>query len=668
MQNRAGASNGTARAVTIVAALLAGGFVTVLDAGESPDAEIYTAIRNNDLARLRSLLSNGVDPNIRDGRGTTPLMHAAAIGSIEALKLLLTAGADPNSRDAFDVPPLTYGIRDVAKVRLLLDAGAEANSKSKQEQTALLVAAANPGSIDVVRLLVAKGADPKERGPFGRTALILAADANDIAMVRFFLDKGLDVNATNRTDKLGHTALMAASGQANVAIVRLLLERGADVNAATTTDPAATGRRGRGPLALKGETPLTLAAPYGSPALVRLLLKAGANANARDGRGMTPLMLAVASENQDPRVVKMLLGAGAESGSASIVGETAFDWACKFGSPPVLKLLRSGNQSCGKSEAGIRFSSLKDLRSAVETSLAIVQRSATRFFNETGCVSCHHQNLTTVAVSAAREARVGIDEAAAAEQRKLVITQFAGLRNRLLQRLDPGGGLDLTLWTLSSLAADKYPPDQTTDAMASYVMCRQLTDGRWPRQEESRSPINDGDFARIALGIQAMRAYGAPALDVEIKERIGRARSWLMAAHSKTTDDRAMLLLGLQSSGADEKTVRAAATALLALQRGDGGWAPNPSLESDAYATSEALSALYEAGVMQPREDVYQRGVRFLLETRHDDGSWHVRSRAPKFQPYFESGFPYGHDQWISVAATARASAVLARALPREGE
>ena len=136
-----------------------------------------------------------------------------------------------------------------------------------------------------------------------------------------------------------------------------------------------------------------------------------------------------------------------------------------------------------------------------------------------------------------------------------------------------------------------------------------------------------------------------------------------MAGHPKTTDDRAMLLPGLQSSGAEESKVRAAATALVALQRSDGGWAPNPNLESDAFATSEALSALYEAGVIQPHEDIYQHGVRYLLGTRDEDGSWHVRSRAPKFQPYFESGFPYGHDQWISVAATAGAAAVLARAL-----
>ena len=662
MQNRRLVLGRAARALRLVSALLLVGSPRFLSAGENPQVDIYNAVRTNDISRLKKILDGGLTADVKDERGTTPLMYAGSIGSLNAVRLLLAAGADPNAKDGFGVSPLTYAVRDLAKVRLLLEAGARASGRSKQEQPTLLVAAANPGSIEIVRLLVANGADPKERGPFGRNALIVAADANDLEMVGFFLEKGLEVNATNRTDKLGHTALMAASGQTNADIVRLLLEKGADVNAATTADPENTGRRGRGPLALKGETALMLAAPYGSPELLRLMLRAGANVNARDGRGMTPLMLAVAAENQDPRVVKMLLDAGAERGVASIAGETAFDWACKYGNPAILKLL-DANRSCERPKPAGGLSSADNLRSKVEASVAAVQRSATGFFNESGCVSCHHQSFSTVAVTTARKAGIRVDEAAATEQRKIVLTQFAGLRNRLLQRLDPGGGLDLTLWTLASLAADKYPPDQTTDAMVVYVMCRQLADGRWPRQEESRSPINDGDFARIALGVQAMRTYAPPALATEVKERIGRARSWLMAAHPKTTDDRAMLLLGLQSSGAEESKVRAAATALVALQRSDGGWAPNPNLESDAFATSEALSALYEAGVIQPREDIYQRGVRYLLGTRAEDGSWHVRSRAPKFQPYFESGFPYGHDQWISVAATAGAAAVLARAL-----
>ena len=49
----------------------------------------------------------------------------------------------------------------------------------------------------------------------------------------------------------------------------------------------------------------------------------------------------------------------------------------------------------------------------------------------------------------------------------------------------------------------------------------------------------------------------------------------------------------------------------------------------------------------------YRRGVDYLMRKQEADGSWHVRTRAFGFQPYFESGFPHGHDQWISMAATA---------------
>ena len=52
---------------------------------------------------------------------------------------------------------------------------------------------------------------------------------------------------------------------------------------------------------------------------------------------------------------------------------------------------------------------------------------------------------------------------------------------------------------------------------------------------------------------------------------------------------------------------------------------------------------------------VYVRGVSSLLKTQQRDGSWHVATRALKFQPYFESGFPHGHDQWISQAGTGMA-------------
>jgi hypothetical protein len=71
------------------------------------------------------------------------------------------------------------------------------------------------------------------------------------------------------------------------------------------------------------------------------------------------------------------------------------------------------------------------------------------------------------------------------------------------------------------------------------------------------------------------------------------------------------------------------------------------------------LWALNEAGVARPDA----KGVKFLLGTQSADGSWHVVSRATKFQQYFESGFPYGHDQWISTMATGWAANALALSL-----
>jgi hypothetical protein len=62
---------------------------------------------------------------------------------------------------------------------------------------------------------------------------------------------------------------------------------------------------------------------------------------------------------------------------------------------------------------------------------------------------------------------------------------------------------------------------------------------------------------------------------------------------------------------------------------------------------------------MPATDAVYRRGIDYLLGAQQQDGTWHVVSRALSFQPYFQSGFPYGHDQWISQAGTAIATIAL---------
>ena len=99
-----------------------------------------------------------------------------------------------------------------------------------------------------------------------------------------------------------------------------------------------------------------------------------------------------------------------------------------------------------------------------------------------------------------------------------------------------------------------------------------------------------------------------------------------------------------------------------AQQRSDGGWAQIPSLPSDAYATGQALVALRESGAVTLTDSTFTRGVQFLMSTQLADGSWFVKSRAMRIQPFFESGFPYGRDQFVSAAGTNWATQALALA------
>jgi N-acyl-D-amino-acid deacylase len=91
---------------------------------------------------------------------------------------------------------------------------------------------------------------------------------------------------------------------------------------------------------------------------------------------------------------------------------------------------------------------------------------------------------------------------------------------------------------------------------------------------------------------------------------------------------------------------------LLKLQREDGGWAQLPEMKSDAYSTGQALTALKQSNLLKASSLQYKRGVGWLLKNQKADGSWQVKTRSKPIQKYFESGFPHGQDQFISISAT----------------
>jgi squalene cyclase len=118
----------------------------------------------------------------------------------------------------------------------------------------------------------------------------------------------------------------------------------------------------------------------------------------------------------------------------------------------------------------------------------------------------------------------------------------------------------------------------------------------------------------------------------------------------------------LQWAGGRRETIKKAAADLLTSQRPDGGWGQLSTLASDAYATGQALVALKESATLEPSSPVYQKGIRFLMNSQLTDGSWYVRTRTLPAQRYFDSEFPHEGDQFISAAATNWAVMALAPA------
>ncbi|MCC6540482.1 MAG: ankyrin repeat domain-containing protein [Bryobacterales bacterium] len=638
--------NRTALFLLLLPALAVPAAATVQPAPRPGDA--YPAIRSGNQTLLRQWIAAGWDVNAADERGNTPLLDAAAVGNAATVRLLLDAGAKVNAANNLGMTPLLVGAPEPAKVKFLLDAGADVNAASGMGRTPVIVAASVPGNTAAVAMLLAKGANWKAADKLGMNALMAAAHANNLDAVRLLVAKGAEV--TYAPPKFG-TALHGAAINQNVAMARYLLSRGARVDAtADYSHPVKAGL-----IALDRLTPLMFAVAYGPVDMVRLLLDAGADVNARDIRGMTPLMLAVASEQQDPAIVKLLLGRGARRDDRSAAGETALDWARKFNRRAVLALF--GAQSAPVRAMSTELAVVSD-REAIERGVKILETSQTAFFRQSGCVGCHNGVTTAMAVKQAR-ARVATSHAAAAEFTQALMGQSGAFAPMVAQMIDPPGAIDSALYPLMGMRAMDVEPGRATDAFAVYTL-RHHRQGQWFGGGIARSPLSEGSLQRTAFALQALNRYLPPAMREEFGAVKRQSLTWLMQAPVRTTDDAAMKVMALHAAGAPAVSVAQAARALTRLQHADGGFSANPEMAADAYATGEALVALASTGQAVQHADVARRGAEWLRRTQQADGSWHVRSRSAKFQPYFDAGFPHGHDQWLSNAATGWAVAALA--------
>jgi ankyrin repeat protein len=209
---------------------------------------IHWAVYQVDYSLVEALIAKKADVNAANVFGSTPLAESAKLGDARLVKMLLDAGAKPESATAEGETALMLAVRlgHLPVVEMLIQAGANVNAIEKSHnQTPLMWAASSPrNAAEMVKLLLAKGADAKPRSSFddwdsqitsepraqyravgGLTALLYASRDDCYFCVKALLDSGADVNAPTPE---GVTPLMLALDNDHNEIAKLLLDRGAN--------------------------------------------------------------------------------------------------------------------------------------------------------------------------------------------------------------------------------------------------------------------------------------------------------------------------------------------------------------------------------------------------------------------------------------------------------
>jgi hypothetical protein len=306
-----------------------------------------------------------------------------------------------------------------------------------------------------------------------------------------------------------------------------------------------------------------------------------------------------------------------------------------------------------------------DIRQSVNKSFLLLEKSGYLFTerSRTKCAGCHHTTLTSMVAASAREKGIPVIDSFSNNRVAAMIRslKFVSNPNLIDQFLTVNF---IAPYTLLGLYAENYPSGIITDISVDYMISQAKPDGSF-LTESGRVPLESGDIHCAAFSIRAIQLYASAAKKNRVDALVKKTRHWLETQNPNQQQEIVFQLLGMQWCGSSREQKFPVAQKLFAMQHADGGWSQLTTLGSDAYATGQALYALIESGMVKPSDEVYQRGISYLLKTQESTGAWYVQTRSYGIQPFFSSDFPPNDEsQFISAAATNWADLALLEALP----
>ena len=214
-----------------IAKLLIDSGAEIESADKYNNSALFTAARYGNIGIVKRLLDRGAMVYHVANSGQTPLHLASWIAHTEIVQLLLDNGAISNAKDNSGWTPLHYASMDphTGTIQLLMDNGALTDAKDNQGYTPLHFATDTMLGLKSVELLVMKGgADVNVQATDGRNPLAVAAVQGYQDIVRFLLAHGANPNPETDYSPLAMAAEMKCEE-----VVKILIANGADPNAKT---------------------------------------------------------------------------------------------------------------------------------------------------------------------------------------------------------------------------------------------------------------------------------------------------------------------------------------------------------------------------------------------------------------------------------------------------
>ncbi len=157
---------------------------------EGLEESLWQASLDGNSQRVKDLLGRGIEVDVADQEGCTPLMLSAFNGHSEIVLELLARGAEVDRRDRAGRSALLYASTGSfpETVQILLDQGADPNLVDAGEHFTPLMHAAAEGNLEVVKILLKYGADPALKDVDGDNAETFARQAGHVQVAELLLN------------------------------------------------------------------------------------------------------------------------------------------------------------------------------------------------------------------------------------------------------------------------------------------------------------------------------------------------------------------------------------------------------------------------------------------------------------------------------------------------